>query len=218
MAQQSRSTVDIEASILECEPVNNNGNKPEPKTSLLKTLRERKKLSRGEIARRTRLSTYQVEGLEGQNTEKLLGKFLTCTTAMGYKTLDVLTMMAGSLQDGKSDFPKGTIGRSLSEKIFQGGVKLHTYLDRDGYFLGLLEVQMGHSIEMEKIYTGDLTLGIVREGILTVDFMTNQTAHKKDGFFILPGKIPIKFINEDGYLRTAAVLLFSVKFPPPQGI
>ena len=208
MAQQLKSEVSIEAPALPASV-----KKSLPKSSLLKTLREKKNLSRNQVANRTHFSVYQVEGLEGQGTENVLNRFLTYTTALGYKTDDILKLILQASQGSDPTHLKGTIGKALFEKTFEDGVKLHTYLEKDGIFLGLLELSMGHSIYLKQIHAGDLVLGIIREGILTVDFLTSQAIHKKDSFFVLPGSVPARFLNEDGLLRTASILLFSAKFP-----
>ena len=129
MTQQSKLTTDIEGPVLEYDP-KNNGKKPEPKCSLLKNLREKKKVSRTRLSKLTNLSTYQVEGLEGPSAQNLMERLLICTKALGYKTDDILRMME---RGNEASFLKGTIGKSLFEKVFQEGAKLNMYLDQDGY-------------------------------------------------------------------------------------
>jgi transcriptional regulator with XRE-family HTH domain len=180
------------------------------KSSLLKTLREKKRISRSHLSKLTRLSTYQIEGVEGKNTENILNRFLACAKALGYKPGDILSAMD---QKGGPAFLKGAIGKPLHEKNLGAGIKLSSYLSQHDNFLGLLELEGGRSLEMGRLYVGDIVFGIVWEGTLVIDLFAKQSVYKKDTFFIFPGKLPVKFLNEDGLMRITAVLLFSAKFP-----
>jgi hypothetical protein len=79
---------------------------PQP---LLKHLREKKKISRISVSKITQLSTYQVEGLEGQSTQKIIGRVLLYIKALGYKPNDLIHFMEnGSTSHGVQPL-KGTL-------------------------------------------------------------------------------------------------------------
>lgn len=188
------------------------------KVSLLKILREKKNMSRADLSRLVPLSTYQIEGLEDGNGQGFFHKFLNCTRALGYRTSDVLLMLAKVCESEDFDLLKGVLGKPSHSVRFENGARIHKYISQSENFFGLLELEKNHAIEMAQIHPGDVILGIVREGTLVVDSAGNISVHKKDSFFILPGRIPATFLNEDSYVRTADVLIFSVKYPAGQTI
>ena len=178
--------------------------------SFLKALRQKKKVSRTKLSKLTQLSPYQVEGLEGRNTQSLLSRAFLCINALGYTIHDVLHLIDSG---GKhSAFLKGTLSTPRSETNFAEGVKFLNYLDENGNFFGQLQLEVGKKLGRENFPNGDLVFGIVREGTLVIDMLTKQTVHKKDHFFILPGKSPVDFLNGDSFVRVC-VLIFSVRYP-----
>ncbi len=179
---------------------------------LLKLLREKKKISRTKISKLTQLSTYQVEGLEGKNTQNQIDKIILYIRALGYKVDGVLSLMESGFHETEAKFPRGVLGKPKSETSFQDGVKLLTYLQEKGNFFGQLQLAVGKSMARECFPISDVVLGIVREGTLVIDTFVKQTVHKKDHFFVFPGYLPAEFINGDSFTQASA-LLFSVKYP-----
>jgi len=186
--------------------------KKENQASLLKLLREKKKVSRMQLSRLAQLSTYQVEGLEGKGTQSLLDKFFSCTHALGYKTSDVLKVMEFSHRRAGTDILKGSLGKPLSETNFCDGAKISTYLNSKGNFLGLLQLGVSKNIAMRQVHSGDIVFGVVREGTLVIDHLINQTVHKKDQFFVLPGSVPVRFLNGDSFIQVSTLIL-SIAYP-----
>ncbi len=184
----------------------------EKRASLLKFLREKKKISRTQLSRLTQLSTYQVEGLEGKGAQNLLDKFFSCTQALGYRPGDVSNVMASAYRKTGTGISKGILTKPLSETNFHNGAKISTYVHGKESFFGLLELGVGKNISMQQVHSGDVMFGIIREGTLVIDHLVNQTVHKKDHFFILPGILPAKFINGDSFVQVS-ILLFSIVHP-----
>ncbi len=184
----------------------------EKRASLLKLLREKKKISRTQLSRLTQLSPYQVEGLEGKGAQSLLDKFFSCTHALGYGAGDVLNLMQSSHRKALPDILKGTLGKPLSETSFQDGAKISTYLHSKDNFFGLLQLGVGKAITMQQIHRGDTVFGIVREGTLVIDHLVSQTVHKKDQCFVLSAGLPARFLNGDSFIQVST-LLFSLTYP-----
>lgn len=190
-----------------------NPNKPPEeggdKASLIKLLREKKRISRMELSRITRLSTYQVEGLEGKGTQNLLDRIFLCVKALGYQTQDIFHLIEST---GKSHpkLIKGALAKPYSETTFNGNVKLMTYYQKEGSFFGLLVLGGGKSFKIENLPVGDIIFGLVREGTLVMDIMLEPTVHKKDNFFVLPGSLSVELANADNYSPTS-ILIFSFK-------
>ena len=193
-------------------PSNRAAGETDKGTSFLKHLREKKKVSRTKLSRLTQLSTYQVEGLEGKGTQNILSKIFLCTKALGYKTNDVLNLIESGYREKEAFCSAGMLGRPRSETLFQDGVKLLNYLQENGSYFGQLQLAVGKSLAREHVPSGDIVLGIVREGTLVIDVLASQSVHKKDQFFVLPGSLPVHFINGDGYAQASA-LIFSVRHP-----
>ena len=180
--------------------------------SFLKKLRETRKISRRELSRRTRLSTYQIEGLEGHGTQSFFGRVLLYMKALGYKSNDFIRLMEFENYADFISHPRGSLSEPRSEILFKDGVKLFTYLEESGFFLGELHLAKGKSLEREKIRASGLMVGIVREGTLVVDMFIKQFVYKKDYFFIFPEHFPFEFVNADSFSSTA-VLIFSTPYP-----
>ena len=104
--------------------------------SLLKRLREKKKVSRTKLSRLTQLSTYQVEGLEGRSTQNQIDRILLYIKALGYKVDDVLNLIDLGFHDQEAIYPTGTLAKPQSETCFQEGAKVMTYLHQNGNFFG----------------------------------------------------------------------------------
>ncbi len=178
--------------------------------SLLKLLREKKKISRSELSKRTQLTTYQVEGLEGKGAENLLLRILSCVKALGYKADDVLRLIeygSGKYSLGE----KGTLEKPQHETNFREGVKLLTYFQETGSFFGQLRLAPGKNLNKKQLPPSDIVFGIMYEGVLLIDLLVKQTVYKKNQFFVLPANLPIEFLNPDAYAQTS-VLLFCIKF------
>jgi hypothetical protein len=201
----------MESQVLDLKPRALSGNVKNG-SPVLKVLRERRKVSRTQLSNLTQLSTYQVEGLEGKGTQNQLDKVILYIKALGYRVDDVLNLMDSGLHETEVKFPRGALGKPRSETSFQEGIKLSTYLNLRGNFLGLLELAVGKKLGVDNIPESDLVLGIVREGILVIDIFVKQTVYKKDSFFILPGNLAAEFLNGDSFTRTS-ILLFTVKHP-----
>ena len=179
--------------------------------SLLKQLREKKKISRTELSKRTRLSTYQIEGLEGLNTQSFLVRIFSYLKGLGYKSGDFARMIeSGNRLDFVSRL-RGSLLDPLSETVFREGVKLFTYLEENELFLGSIQLATGQSLKREKIRAG-MIIGIVREGVLVIDFLVKQAVYKKDHFFIFPENCPFEFVNGDSFSSTT-VLILSIAHP-----
>ena len=179
---------------------------------LLKFLREKKKLSRMELSRLTRLSTYQVEGLEGKGAQSHLARVFLYIKALGYKVEDVVNLMESGFEQKESAFLRGILGKPLHETNFETGIKLLTYLEENGNFLGQLELGVGKVLGKGNFPAGDVLLGVVREGTLVIDLLAKQTVHKKNHFFLFPGSMPVEFSNGDNVCQVSA-LLFCVTYP-----
>ena len=188
------------------------GKKVDREVSLLKQLRERKKISRTQLSKMTQLSAYQVEGLEGKGAGDLLSKFFSCTSALGYEPGDIMGMMGLVYKGNEPAFLRGSLNKPLFETTFQDGVRLITFLNANDNVLSMLELAPGKDGGIEHLPAGDIVFGIVREGTLVIDLLLKETVYKKDSFFILPGVFPVKFLNTDRYVP-ASVLIFSIKYP-----
>lgn len=182
------------------------------RSSLLKALREKKRMSRSQISKMTRLSTYQVEGLEGEGTKNFLRKFFVYVKALGYKAEDVFKLIESDGHEKTAMFLGGMIGKPVSEMAFEEGVKLLTYLRWDGCFFGQLQLAPGKRLKKESFPAGDRVFGIVCEGTVLIDTLIKQAVYKKDHFFALPGDLPAELINSDPYSQVS-ILLYSIEYP-----
>ncbi len=178
--------------------------------SFLRILRERRKVSRIELSKRTKLSAYQVEGLEGKSTENLMSRLLVCVNALGYKIDDLLDLIENHARQKDIICSKGTLGKPGSEIMLQDGGKLLIYIESEDTFMGQLQLAPGKRLGREKLPITDMVLGIVREGTLFIDALTSQSIHKKDQYFILQGNVPFEFVNACPYTQ-ASILLFALK-------
>ena len=178
--------------------------------SFLRVMRERRKMSRTELSKRTKLSAYQVEGLEGKNTENLLSRLRLCVEALGYKLNDLLNLMDVSCQNDICS--KGTLGKPHSETIIEDGVKWQSYAEDQSIFLSHLQLAKGKSIGKEKFPATDVIFGLIREGTLLVDMLTHQIVYKKDQFFIMRKDSSFKLVNACPYTEVS-VLLFALRHP-----
>ena len=179
---------------------------------LLKALREQKRISRRQISKLTRLSTYQVEGLEGEGTKNFLNKFFTYVKALGYRAEDVFRLIESDYHGEETLVSAGALGKPLSEVIFEDGVKFLTYLRQSGCYFGQLQLAPGKQLRRGFFPASDRVFGIVCEGTVVIDTMVKQSVHKKDHFFGFAGNIPAEFINGDPYIQTS-VLLYLIEYP-----
>lgn len=173
---------------------------------ILKSLRERKKISRAKLSKLTQLTPYQVEGLEGERNESALNKTCVYIKALGFNVGEILHLINSA--DKKSEFPKGTLAAPLSETSFSDGIKFLTYHQDENNHFCRLQLAVGKSLERTKFPESSTVFGIVREGTLVIDTLVKETIHKKDHFFILPGNLPVNFINGDSFIQTSALLFF----------
>lgn len=180
--------------------------------SLLKRLRQKKKLSRSELSRRTQLSTYQVEGLEGAGTKKFLRRILMYVQALGYKAEEVIHLMASDCLQKEEALVSGTLGKAKEETTFNAGVKLLIYAEKGGCILCQLDMKSNNAWPRESLPPANLVFGIVREGTLVIHMLAKQAVYKKDHFFVFPGNLPVELQNNDPYAPVLA-LLFFVKYP-----
>ena len=180
--------------------------------SLLKVLREKKRISRTELSKRTKLSTYQVEGLEGKGASSLLSKIFLCTQALGYKTQDILSLMDSEHHGSRAAIVRGSLDAPQSEMVFREGVKMLTYHQGSSSFFGQIQIKSGQSINRSSLPAGDVVLGVVQEGALVLDVLLKQMVYKKDQFFLFAGGLPVEFLNADIYTQVSA-LLFILKYP-----
>lgn len=184
-----------------------------PKSTVLKVLREKKHISRSRASKLTQLSPYEVEGLEREATQGMISKVLGYIKGLGYKPNELFHLIESG--DSAESFLKarGSLQLSINEVLFKEGVKLLTYLDQNGYFIGQLQLMPVKNIGRDKIPAGDLIMGIVREGTLMIDMLVQQIVFKKDQFFVLPGSSPFEFVNTDGN-APSSTLIFSISTTP----
>ena len=180
--------------------------------SLLKLLREKKKVSRTEVSRLTQLSTYQVEGLEGRGSQSHLAKIFLYIKALGYKVEDVFNLIESSLHQKEGKLQRGVLGSPLHEIEFERGVKLSTCVETNGTCFGQLQLAAGKTLMRRSLPMGDAILIVVQEGTLIFDALTKETVYKKNHFLVLPGNLPAELSNGDSFVQLSA-LLFCINSP-----